>query len=802
MDIGLALSAVEYAIQIAHKVRDTARSLHHNPNDYNSLLSRFRSIRKTLRYIRVTGNIDLDSPVWGSAFRRIRAHFKEAAYELEEIHQELKANAWVRIFTTQNTSERLRALEDDVDQLQRDLDMLGFFTLSNAASEVHSKYALQNLESIQNSLAVMEHRLNAMSTNNGQSPHSKHDPKKKSSHHHSGDKSRGFEEGEIEPNSNNSSPFLSPSNSMLSNIETPNSYMDEEATASKSLVRQVHELETSLQSSFSKILQSNMSDDDKDLVCDRMLAVWKQWRINPADVVVTGPLKATEEDCIDNRSAPVIYCGKLSVRDHGDRVVRVANIVVRLLFTDLNGEEALDRLVRKVLLRRELNHPCTVYCYGGYWKTKSTSGKITSEREPQEKVGSIDSSCSFVVFERMTHNLQEAIECAALESKESRIRLLRDVSRGGEHVHSKGVFNFNLQPKNVWLRIIQGTIAGAVKIGNLEPACEAMIMNNTNDPQDSEESSKDLSRNGNHAVDVWHFGVLACLLLSKAKTEDESMNLKNVRISVDNETILKFLPTLIEGIEESQLRALITACTSSDAESRPSFTEICNELHVHLNNGSKDPSVLEDGRKFRVQAKDYFYGRNGKKADLKQAVNLYRKAGECGDAVALVNLGDCHYYGLGVLKNASKAIELYHEAVNQENSTGLVRLGDCYQRGTGVENDMNFAINLYRRAAAYGNASGQYKLGCYLLNEDDGGLGSPEEAASLFEKAAAAGHRFAEFYLGLCFEEGRGVRKDLERALSWYGKSAAHGHIGAQWALERHNQIQIFFQDSSTKRTS
>ena len=75
---------------------------------------------------------------------------------------------------------------------------------------------------------------------------------------------------------------------------------------------------------------------------------------------------------------------------------------------------------------------------------------------------------------------------------------------------------------------------------------------------------------------------------------------------------------------------------------------------------------------------DYYYGRNGKPQDYKEAVRLYRLAADQGNAVAQYNLGICYEFGKGVAKDLDEAIRLYRLAAEQghENAKkALRRLG-------------------------------------------------------------------------------------------------------------------------------
>ncbi|MBO4926669.1 MAG: sel1 repeat family protein [Clostridiales bacterium] len=58
-----------------------------------------------------------------------------------------------------------------------------------------------------------------------------------------------------------------------------------------------------------------------------------------------------------------------------------------------------------------------------------------------------------------------------------------------------------------------------------------------------------------------------------------------------------------------------------------------------------------------------------------------------------------------------------------------------------------------------------------------------EKSFQMFRESAEAGHPFACFSLGRCYENGMGVEKDLEKAYEWYRKAAAAGDVNAWLAL-------------------
>jgi TPR repeat protein len=77
--------------------------------------------------------------------------------------------------------------------------------------------------------------------------------------------------------------------------------------------------------------------------------------------------------------------------------------------------------------------------------------------------------------------------------------------------------------------------------------------------------------------------------------------------------------------------------------------------------------------------------------------------------------------------------------------------------------------------AKKGNAEEQYQLGlCYETG--DGVEKNMTEAAAWFRKAAEQGLAEAQYSLGYCYENGEGVAKDVKQAKYWKDKAAKNGY--------------------------
>lgn len=71
-----------------------------------------------------------------------------------------------------------------------------------------------------------------------------------------------------------------------------------------------------------------------------------------------------------------------------------------------------------------------------------------------------------------------------------------------------------------------------------------------------------------------------------------------------------------------------------------------------------------------------------------------------------------------------------------------------------------------------------YDAGMKLHNDGD-----YDGAFKRFMHGAEAGDADCQYYVGICYEKGLGVGKDVFEAQAWYRKASAQGHAEARAAL-------------------
>ncbi len=179
----------------------------------------------------------------------------------------------------------------------------------------------------------------------------------------------------------------------------------------------------------------------------------------------------------------------------------------------------------------------------------------------------------------------------------------------------------------------------------------------------------------------------------------------------------------------------------------------------------------------------HFHAGSGVSKDLIEAVHWYQKAAQQGDAYAEAQLGEAQCE-LGLLycerMDVSKAVEWWQKAAERGNQQAQCALGKCYQIGLGVRKDLVQAERWYQKSAAQGYPAAQGQMGMFCAERSE-----IVRAVEWWQKAAEQGDPNSQCALGLCYETGQGVSKDLVQAQSWYQKSAAQGNTDAQAQLNQ-----------------
>uniref|UniRef100_A0ACD5UC22 Uncharacterized protein n=1 Tax=Avena sativa TaxID=4498 RepID=A0ACD5UC22_AVESA len=120
------------------------------------------------------------------------------------------------------------------------------------------------------------------------------------------------------------------------------------------------------------------------------------------------------------------------------------------------------------------------------------------------------------------------------------------------------------------------------------------------------------------------------------------------------------------------------------------------------------------------------------------------------------------------------ALGMFQRAARLGSAAAMVDAGLlCWEEGQRGE-----AMGYYQRAAELGHPVGMCNLGVSYLEADPP---KAEEAVRWFYPAASAGNVRAQYNLGLCLQNGKGVKRNQREAAKWYLRAAEGGNVRAMY---------------------
>lgn len=142
------------------------------------------------------------------------------------------------------------------------------------------------------------------------------------------------------------------------------------------------------------------------------------------------------------------------------------------------------------------------------------------------------------------------------------------------------------------------------------------------------------------------------------------------------------------------------------------------------------------------------------------------RSAQSGENRALLDMGLLYEHGWGVEQNAETAVSYYKMLADAIDHSGLYEMGRCYYRGIGVERDLSKAFLYWRDSMGMRNGEAACCLGlCRLL-----GIGGRADLQGGIEllRSGADNSVAARYNLGLCYEAGYGVPRNINAAVRYY----------------------------------
>ncbi|GAB4337073.1 MAG: hypothetical protein OHK0038_15370 [Flammeovirgaceae bacterium] len=215
---------------------------------------------------------------------------------------------------------------------------------------------------------------------------------------------------------------------------------------------------------------------------------------------------------------------------------------------------------------------------------------------------------------------------------------------------------------------------------------------------------------------------------------------------------------------------------------------------------------------------------DGVEKDINKALDYYKQSAEQGFSKAQLILGDWYAQGRVTPQNLRLSVKNYLKAANAGEVDAIKALNQFDLTGLADVESFDYLFFM----SSKGDAESHYKLALLYFNGKNGApldehkgremmhkaalqdhiksilfLGhlyekgnhyvqqNLEESYKWFRKAAYLGNDSAAFYMGVAFEEAKGIEKDDKKAIQWYLKAANAGIKDAEERLSKYNILQF-----------
>lgn len=184
----------------------------------------------------------------------------------------------------------------------------------------------------------------------------------------------------------------------------------------------------------------------------------------------------------------------------------------------------------------------------------------------------------------------------------------------------------------------------------------------------------------------------------------------------------------------------------------------------------------------------YYYGLDGV-VDYLRAKYYYELCAKQGNTFAYYALGLLYLHGYGVQQDCQKAIEYFELSSKHNNPMANNMLGIIYLEGDGVPIDHLKAKHYFELASFESNSSSLYQLGLFYYKQGKHSERNYVKARECFNMAAEKRNPIALFYLGFIYENGKGVEKDIKKAIEYYLKSTENHYFQDKSIVEDSDNI-------------
>lgn len=141
------------------------------------------------------------------------------------------------------------------------------------------------------------------------------------------------------------------------------------------------------------------------------------------------------------------------------------------------------------------------------------------------------------------------------------------------------------------------------------------------------------------------------------------------------------------------------------------------------------------------------------------------------------------------VSHADGLFDFQMKLANKGNVEAQFRVGEMYENGFGVEKNEEEGLKWITKAAEQGHETAGFKLLYFDIRKNGVNDGNRAAFDELNTKALASNGQ-AQYFVGLMYANGVGVKKDEDKALEWLSKASLVGVTAAEAEITKLRQYQ------------
>ena len=152
--------------------------------------------------------------------------------------------------------------------------------------------------------------------------------------------------------------------------------------------------------------------------------------------------------------------------------------------------------------------------------------------------------------------------------------------------------------------------------------------------------------------------------------------------------------------------------------------------------------------------------------DYEKSIEWDTKASNLGYSESTTDLGMMYYGGFGVAKNYKKALDYFLKAAESRHPKAMEYIGKIYKEGgNGASKDDKQAIHWFKEAVKFGRTENLMNIGD-IYNFGSGTSQYNAEACKWYEKAVDNKILLGHVQFGICYLMGNGINRDYDKAIT------------------------------------